>query len=352
MSRFISAEAQALIPYTPGEQPQKMNYIKLNTNESPFAPSPRIFEAITKDEIAKLPLYPDPTCRQLVNAIAKRNGLEPEQIIVGNGSDEVLAFAFRAFCGVSKGAAFADITYGFYESWCALFGIQPCIVPLREDFSIDIGAYPKGCTAIIANPNAPTGLALNMDEIRSFLSSDPDRLVIIDEAYSDFSGESCLPLLAEYENLLIIQTFSKSRNLAGGRIGFAMGSQELISDMNRIKYSFHPYNLSRLSILAGTAAFEDEEYFKQCISAIIQERERLSLEIKALGFSVLPSKTNFVLAKSDKISGKELYERLKENGILVRWFNSERISDYIRITIGSHDQMSALIDTLKKLLEV
>ena len=351
MSRFLSQEAQRLAPYTPGEQPQDQQYIKLNTNESPFPPSPKVLEVVSQAEVSKLNLYSDPTCGQLNATIARRYGLKPEQVITGNGSDEILAFAFRAFCGEGKGVAYADITYGFYKAQVALFGLDATIVPLREDLTLNVEDYMDfPGTVVIANPNAPTGIPVSCDEIRRLLEADPDRIVIVDEAYVDFGGESCVSMLGDYENLLVVQTMSKSRQLAGARVGFALGSAELIADLNRVKYSFNPYNVNRLSLLAGTAAIEDEAYFQSCCSAICENRAWTVGKLEALGFSVLPSQANFIFAKSDRISGGDLYRKLKENGILVRWFDSDRIRDYVRITIGSAEQMAALVEKITQLL--
>ena len=352
MSRFISKEADALAPYTPGEQPQDQQYIKLNTNESPFPPSPKVMKALTRAEVLKLNLYSDPTCAALNAAIAKHFELQPENVLSGNGSDEVLAFAFRAFCGEGKGVAFADITYGFYKSQVALFGLEATRIPLREDFTLNVDDYMDfPGTIVIANPNAPTGIAVPRADIQRLLEADPDRVVIVDEAYVDFGAESCVPMIFRYDNLLVVQTMSKSRSLAGGRVGYALGSPDLITDLNRVKYSFHPYNVNRLSMLAGAAAVEDDAYFQKCTAAVAGNREWTRKELEALGFTVLPSSANFLFAKSDSIPGGELYRRLKENGILVRWFDADRIRDYVRITIGSLEQMVALVDQLDQMMQ-
>ena len=352
MSRFISKEADALAPYTPGEQPQDQQYIKLNTNESPFPPSPKVMKALTRAEVLKLNLYSDPTCAALNAAIAKHFELQPENVLSGNGSDEVLAFAFRAFCGEGKGVAFANITYGFYKSQVALFGLEATRIPLREDFTLNVDDYMDfPGTIVIANPNAPTGIAVPRADIQRLLEADPDRVVIVDEAYVDFGAESCVPMIFRYDNLLVVQTMSKSRSLAGGRVGYALGSPALIEALNRVKYSFHPYNVNRLSMLAGAAAVEDDAYFQKCTAAVAGNREWTRKELEALGFTVLPSSANFLFAKSDSIPGGELYRRLKENGILVRWFDADRIRDYVRITIGSLEQMVALVDQLDQMMQ-
>ena len=352
MSKFLSKEAGRLAPYTPGEQPQDQQYIKLNTNESPFPPSPRVIKAISRAELLKLNLYSDPTCARLVEAIAKRYELQPENVLTGNGSDEILAFAFRAFCGEGKPLAYADITYGFYKSQVALFGLESKVIPLREDFTLNVDDYMDfPGTIVIANPNAPTGMTVSREDIQRLLEADPNRVVIVDEAYVDFGAESCVPMIYRYDNLLVVQTMSKSRSLAGGRVGFALGSPELIAALNRVKYSFNPYNVNRLSIVAGAAAVEDEDYFQTCTAAIQNNRAWTVRELEDLGFTVLPSQANFIFAKSDKIPGGELYRKLKENGILVRWFDADRIRDYVRITIGSLEQMAALVDEVARLLE-
>ena len=353
MSKFLSKEASRLAPYTPGEQPQDQQYVKLNTNESPFPPSPKVVKAISRAELLKLNLYSDPTCGQLVEAIAKRYELQPENVIAGNGSDEILAFAFRAFCGEGKPLAYADITYGFYKSQVALFGLEAKVIPLREDFTLNVDDYMDfPGTIVIANPNAPTGMTVAREDIQRLLEADPGRVVIVDEAYVDFGAESCVPMIYRYDNLLVVQTMSKSRSLAGGRVGFALGSAELISALNRVKYSFNPYNVNRLSIVAGAAAVEDEPYFQACCAAVRQARAWTVEELENLGFTVLPSQANFIFARSDKLSGEDLYRRLKENGVLVRWWaDSGRIQDYVRITIGSMEQMETLVDEIARLLE-
>ncbi|NBI10773.1 histidinol-phosphate transaminase [Colidextribacter sp. OB.20] len=353
MSRFLSPEAACLAPYTPGEQPVDMQYVKLNTNENPFPPSPKVVEAITWGEVEGLKLYSDPACGRLNKAIAARYGLEPENVISGNGSDEILAFAFRAFCGTGRGVAFADITYSFYRSQAALFGLEAAVVPLREDFSLDVDDYMDfSGTVVIANPNAPTGMAIPRADIRRLLEANGERVVIVDEAYVDFGGESCVPLVEQFDNLLVVQTMSKSRSLAGGRLGFALGSGELIAALNRVKYSFNPYNVNRLSILAGAAAMEDGDYFQSCCQTIRDNRAWLTGQLEELGFAVLPSQANFVFAKSDKLSGGGLYRGLKRNGVLVRWWaDSGRIEDYVRITVGSMEQLERLIAEIKTMLE-
>ena len=284
MSKFLSKEAGRLAPYTPGEQPQDQQYIKLNTNESPFPPSPRVIKAISRAELLKLNLYSDPTCARLVEAIAKRYELQPENVLTGNGSDEILAFAFRTFCGEGKPLAYADITYGFYKSQVALFGLDAKVIPLREDFTLNVDDYMDfPGTIVIANPNAPTGMTVPREDIQRLLEADPDRVVIVDEAYVDFGAESCVPMIYRYDTLLVVQTMSKSRSLAGGRVGFALGSSELIAALNRVKYSFNPYNINRLSILAGKAAMEDEAYFQSCTAQVAENRAWSAAALEKLG---------------------------------------------------------------------
>lgn len=352
MIDFISREAFRLAPYTPGEQPQNQEYLKLNTNESPFPPSEKVIRAVMEEQVQRLNLYSDPSCKNLHMALAERYKVKPENVISGNGSDEILAFAFRAFCGEGKPVAYADITYGFYKAQTALFGLEAHIIPLREDFTMDMDKYLDfPGMLVIANPNAPTGISLPREEIERLLRANPQRVILVDEAYVDFGGESCVPLIHKYENLLVVQTMSKSRQLAGARLGYALGSVPLIEAMNRVKYSFNPYNVNRMTMAAGIAAVEDEVYFKKCCYTIVENRRWTTAELEKLGFSVLPSKANFVFAKSDKISGEELYQRLKERGVLVRWFPEERIFDYLRITIGSKKQMQALIFEISCILQ-
>lgn len=399
MSRFLSKASESLLPYTPGEQPQGRKFIKLNTNECPYPPSPKVAEAILAGyeeiaagcgtagaadmaeqaetagcgcnagateagkmaekaarvmppELANLRLYSDPEERVLIEAIADHYGVETNQVIAGNGSDEILGFAFRAFCDQNAPLQFADLTYGFYPALCGLYGIPFKVVPLEEDFTLNIEPYKNcGNNVIIANPNAPTGMSLPLSAIEEVAASNPDRVVMVDEAYVDFGGESCVSLLPKYENLVIIQTFSKSRSLAGARVGFAIANPELIADMNRIKYSFNPYNVNRLSILAGAAAMRDWDYTKECTGRICKTREKTTEALRALGFTVLDSKTNFIFAKSGDMPGKVYFDGLREAGILVRRWDSERIKDYVRISIGSEEEMETFVEETKKLVE-
>lgn len=350
MSKFLSEGKQSLSPYTPGEQPKVTNLIKLNTNESPFPPSPKVLEAVSPEAVAKLRLYSDIQTTGLVDAIARRSGLSPDQVITSNGSDEILAFAFQAFG--EKGIAFPDITYGFYSVWAELFGLPARVIPLNDDFTVPLEQFMTNThTVVLANPNAPTGLALPMSDIRRLLEANPDQVVIIDEAYADFAAESAVSLISEYENLLVVQTFSKSRQLAGARLGFAMGHKELIGDLNRIKFSFNPYNVNALTQLAGEAAMRDEEYFISCRDQIIAAREWTERKLKSLGFTVLPSSANFIFAAPNFCEGAEYLAALRERNILVRHWKSERIRDYVRITVGTQQQMQTLISVTKELMK-
>ncbi len=349
MSKFLSDRLEKIEAYTPGEQPQDKKYIKLNTNESPYPPSNGVIEAINSDEVKALRLYCDPECRILKEKIAQLYNVEPQNIFLSNGSDDILNFAFMAYG--DRGAVFADITYGFYGVFAELYGIDSEIIPLKDDFSLDVDGFcSKNKLTVIANPNAPTGMEISLDDIEKILASNPDNIVLIDEAYVDFGGSSCSELTKKYNNLLCVQTFSKSRSMAGARLGFAIASKEIISDLEKIKYSTNPYNINRLTQVAGAAAISENGYYVNNCKKIADTREYTVSALKELGFSVLPSKANFVFAKSDKIDGGQLYERLKEKGVLVRHFNKERISDFNRITIGSAEQMQTLILKIQEIL--
>lgn len=351
MSRFFSEKYKKLVPYTPGEQPKDMQYIKLNTNESPYPPSDKAIE-YAMEEARKLQLYPDPECRKLTERIAEICGVTYDEVLVTNGSDEILNFAFMAFCDDKHPAIFPDITYGFYSVFAELNNVPYKEIPLKDDFSIDINDYlEKNATIFIANPNAPTGLTLSANQVETILKANPNNVVVIDEAYVDFGAETCVPLIKKYDNLLVCQTFSKSRSMAGARIGFGVGNKDLIADLNTVKYSTNPYNINRMSMAAGLGVLYDEEYsFLNCIN-IEKNRKRTMDSLKELGFEFTDSKANFIFAKHPDISGKDIYEKLKKKGILVRHFSKERISDYVRITVGTAEQMTALVFALKKLLE-
>ncbi len=351
MSRFFSKKYASLTPYTPGEQPKDMQYIKLNTNESPFPPPLSVVEA-AKEGAKKAHLYSDPECTLLVEKAAEIFGVKAEQILPTNGSDEILNFAFMAFCDENTPAVFADITYGFYSVFARLNHVPCKIVPLKEDFSVDIKDYfHAGGTVFLANPNAPTGLALTSAQIEEILQNNPDNVVVIDEAYVDFGGESVVKLIEKYDNLLVTQTFSKSRSLAGGRLGLGFACEKLISDLNTIKYSTNPYNVNAMTMAAGYAALCEEEYFREKCAQICANREYTKKGLEKLGFTVIESKTNFLFAKTDAIAGEELYEKLKARGVLVRHFKGERLCEYNRITIGTKAQMDALLEKIAQILQ-
>ena len=349
MSRFLKERLQALDAYTPGEQPRDQLYIKLNTNESPYPPAPSVVEAMTGEQVELLRLYSDPTAKGLKEKLAALYDVKPENVFVSNGSDEVLNFAFMAFG--EDGVVFPEISYGFYEVFGDLYSLEYEKIPLKADFSVDYADYcGKNKMVVIANPNAPTGMSISLSQIEEILKTNPDNVVIIDEAYVDFGGETALPLLEKFDNLLITRTFSKSRCLAGGRLGYGFGSAGLIADLEKIKYSTNPYNVNRLTLLLGEKTVEAEDYYREKCAEIIETRQWTAEQLKNLGFTVLPSRTNFVFAKTDKMDGGELYEKLKENGILVRHFSNPKISQFNRITIGTKAQMERLISCLKELL--
>ena len=349
MSRFLNQQYRAMEAYTPGEQPRDMQYIKLNTNESPYPPAPSVVAAMNAEQVELLRLYSDPTAKNLKEKLAGLYGVEPENVFVSNGSDEVLNFAFMAFGG--RGAAFPDISYGFYEVYAELYGIDAEKIPLEEDFSIDYRKYcSKNKMIVIANPNAPTGMTIPVWQIEEILKTNPDSLVLIDEAYVDFGGESCLPLIKTYDNLLVTRTFSKSRCLAGGRLGYAFANPAIIADLEKIKYSTNPYNINRLTLLLGETTVDAEGYYQEKCAQIQKTRAWTVEQLKDLGFTVLPSRANFIFARTEKMDGGELYRKLKEKGILVRHFTNPRICQFNRITIGTPQQMAALIDTVKEVL--
>lgn len=351
MSRFFSEKYKTLVPYTPGEQPKDMQYVKLNTNESPFPPSP-LAQKYAKEAAENLQLYSDPECRDLVKKAAEYFGIEKDEIVFVNGSDDILNFAFMAFCDDKMPAAFPNISYGFYPVFAEFNHIPYEEIPLNEDFTINVEDYIGiNKTIFIANPNAPTGIALTLSDVERIVKSNPDNVVVIDEAYVDFGAQSALSLIHKYDNLLVTQTFSKSRSMAGARLGFGVACKALIQDLNTVRYSTNPYNINRMTMAAGIGALEDDEYFKKNCLAIQQNRAWTVEELQKLGFSVLPSKANFVFAKHNLIGGKELYLTLKEKGILVRHFDKERLTDYNRITIGSKEQMQILINTLSEITE-
>ncbi|MBQ9030873.1 MAG: histidinol-phosphate transaminase [Parasporobacterium sp.] len=351
MSTFLSAKYRDLEPYTPGEQPRDMQYVKLNTNESPFPPSEKARKR-AQEVIGRLQLYSDPECTELVQTAAGLYGISPEEILFSNGSDEILDFIFMAYCDEEHPAVFPDITYGFYPVFAQINRVPYEEIPLEEDFSIDPKSYQKpGRTVFLANPNAPTGIALSLEQIEEILQSHPENVVVIDEAYVDFGAESCIPLIHRYNNLLVVQTFSKSRSLAGARLGFAVGNRELIRDLRTVKYSVNPYNVNSMTMAAGIGALEDEEYRIRNCAVIMENRAYTERELQNLGFSMTSSSSNFIFVKHPKIPGEELYLELKKRGVLIRHFSKERIRDYNRITIGTREQMDILIREVREILD-
>lgn len=351
MSKFFSKKYAMLEAYVPGEQPKDQKYVKLNTNESPFPPSPSVKAAVS-DEIDKLCLYSDPECTPLVLECASLFGISRDEVLMTNGSDEILNFAFMAFGDNESPFVFPDISYGFYPVFAKLNGIPYKEIPLKDDFTIDYRDY-MGVSAnvVIANPNAPTGIALPLWQIEEIVKSNPNNVVVIDEAYVDFGAESAVSLIHKYDNLLVTQTFSKSRSMAGARLGFGIGAADLIRDLNTIKYSTNPYNVNRMTMMAGYRALVDNAYYMDNCKKIIENRAYTEAELKKLGFEVLPSSANFLFARNDKIDGEELYLSLKQRGVLVRHFSKPKIKDFNRITIGTREQMEILIRKIKEILE-
>lgn len=353
MSRFLRSRFETLEVYTPGEQPQDMIYTKLNTNESPYPAAPQVVAAIGKKEVEDLRLYSDPDSKPLVKKLAETYSVETKNIFVSNGSDDILNFAFMAFSGEPAAAMFPDVTYGFYQVYADLHQIKAQIIPLLDDFSIDYRQYlSQDCMIVLANPNAQVGRALSLEQMEQIITTNPNHVVLVDEAYVDFGAESCVPLTKKYDNLLVVQTFSKSRSLAGARLGFAIGHEGLIQDLNRIKYSTNPYNVNRLTMAAGVAALEAENYYRSNCKKIMEARSFTASGLEALGFRVIPSQANFVFAEHPNWDGETLYLELKKRGILIRHFSNERIRNFNRITIGTTEQMQLLLDMLREIMEV
>lgn len=351
MSRFFSDKYKDLEPYTPGEQPREQKYIKLNTNENPYPPLPEVAEAVRKAS-DKLYLYSDTECVELRKTLAERLNVSPDELLMTNGSDEILNFAFMAFCDKHTPAYFADITYGFYPVFADINQVPYEEIPLKEDLTIDISDYfQKAGTIFIANPNAPTAIALRRSEIEEILKQNLYNVVVVDEAYVDFGAESCVPLIKEYDNLLVTQTFSKSRSMAGARLGMGIGNPELIRDLNAIKYSINPYNVNSLTSAAGVASLKLDEYNMKNCEIIMETRSRSERALRELGFEMTTSQTNFLFARHPDISGEDLYLELKKKGILIRHFSKERIKDYNRITVGTPEQMEKLTTAIKQILE-
>ncbi|WP_207883679.1 histidinol-phosphate transaminase [Pseudomonas sp. 30_B] len=348
MSKFWSPFVKELVPYVPGEQPKLAKLIKLNTNENPYGPSPKVVAAIQAELNDTLRLYPDPNADRLKQTIAEYHGVKTSQLFVGNGSDEVLAHAFHALFQHGKPLLFPDVTYSFYPVYCGLYGIDFEALPLDEQFQIRVEDYARPNGGIIfPNPNAPTGCLLPLEAIERLLQASPDSVVLVDEAYVDFGGETAISLVNRYPNLLVAQTLSKSRSLAGLRVGFAVGHEDLIEALERVKNSFNSYPLDRLALAGAVASFEDQAYFEQTCNAVIHSREKLVAELKTLGFDVLPSAANFIFARHPQRDGAELAAALREEGVIVRHFKQPRINQFLRISIGTEEQNQALVDALR-----
>ena len=351
MSRFFSQKYSNLTPYTPGEQPKDAQYVKLNTNESPFPPSVNALR-MAAEAAENLQLYSDPECRDLVKKAAEVFQVAEDEILFTNGSDEILNFAFMAFCDKNHPVVFPDISYGFYKVFAALNGVPYEQIPLEEDFSIQPQKYHGiNKTIVIANPNAPTGIALTKLEIEEIVKTNPNNVVVIDEAYVDFGGESVISLIHKYDNLLVTGTFSKSRSLAGGRLGFGMGCRALIQDLNTIKYATNPYNVNRITMAAGIGTLLDEPYIRENCQKIMAIRQWTVQQMKTMGFVLTDSKANFIFAKHPMVDGKEIYLRMKKKGVLIRHFDTPRLCQYNRITVGSKEQMTVFLEKLNEVLE-
>jgi histidinol-phosphate aminotransferase len=352
MSKYWSEITKSIEPYVCGEQPKDKKYIKLNTNENPYPPSPKVLDAIKNGANADLRLYPDPDCDQLREVIAKYYDLSKDKVFIGNGSDEVLALSFLAFFNTNETIIFPDISYSFYPVYAGLYNLNYKTAKLDNDFSIPVNEFiGENGGVVIPNPNAPTGKCLHIDSIKRILDYNPNKVVIVDEAYIDFGGTSVVGLIKDYPNLLVIQTLSKSRSLAGIRIGFALGGEELIEGLNRVKNSFNSYTVDRVAALAAVAAIKDENYFKECTARVINTREKVVEKLKSLGFNVVPSKANFIFVSHPDYDANELFLKLREKGILVRYFNKDRISNYLRISIGLDNEMDFLIQKLQEIID-
>ncbi len=352
MSRFWTSIINQLDPYVPGEQPKNTNLIKLNTNENPYGPSPLVLEVLRDTLNEALRLYPDPNAVELKAAIANYYQIDSKQVFVGNGSDEVLAHVFQGLLKHKDPLLFPDITYSFYPVYCGLYNINYVRPALDNAFNIDIDDYKQANGGIIfPNPNAPTGNALSLEKIKQLLEKNKNSVVVIDEAYIDFGGETATPLIEKYDNLLVIQTFSKSRSLAGLRVGFAMGHPDLIEGLERVKNSFNSYPLDRLAIAGAVKAIEDDAYFKEATDKIIASRQYVTDELDKIGFNVLPSSANFVFARHEKQNASDIFQKLREKNIIVRHFNHERINQFLRISIGTQKECEALIDALRLIIK-
>ncbi|NND82565.1 MAG: histidinol-phosphate transaminase [Gammaproteobacteria bacterium] len=351
MSRFWSRDIAELNPYTPGEQPQMDGLVKLNTNENPYGPSPLAIEAIKRAADDNLRKYPDPSAAALKQAVANHHALNTDQVFVGNSSDEVLAHVFKALLRHEQALLMPDISYSFYPVWCEYFGIDFRSVPLREDFSLAVEDYSGANGGIIfANPNAPTGMAISNQQIAHLLNQHPDSVVVVDEAYADFSGQSAVSLINKHANLLVVQTLSKARSLAGLRVGLALGQAHLIEGLERVKNSFHPYPLDRLAIAGAVAAYQDQAWFDSTIEKVVATRETAVTQLNQMGFEVLPSAANFVMVRHGSAAAADLFSKLREHKIVVRYFSAPRLDQWLRISIGSDAEMAALFEALEEIL--
>lgn len=351
MSKYWNEKVREIEPYVPGEQPKDKKYIKLNTNENPYPPSNDVLEAMKNAVNGDLKLYPDPTCSDLIAEVVNYYNLNNDQIFIGNGSDEILAFSFMAFFSKERKILFPDISYTFYKVYAELFNLDYELVKLDDNFDIPLEELKKqNGGVILPNPNAPTGKYIDVDQLKNLVEANKDSVVIIDEAYIDFGGQSMVEFINDYDNLLVIQTLSKSRSLAGLRVGFALGHKDLIEGLNRIKNSINSYTIDRVALAGAKAAMKDDKYFEEITRKIINTREKVVKELERQDFRVLESKSNFVFASHNKVSGKYLYETLKDNGVLVRYFNKDRIDNFLRITIGTDEEMNVLIEKLDLIL--
>lgn len=351
MSQFWNDKIKSISPYVPGEQPKDKKYIKLNTNENPYPPSPNVIKSVKSMDIKSMRLYPDPDVTLLKDEIAKYFNLTKEQIFVGNGSDEILAFIFMAFFNKQDKVYYPDITYSFYPVYSDLFDLTEVQIPLDSNFEIKIEDYfGLDGHIIITNPNAPTSIALTLDKIESIIVNNPNNLVVVDEAYVDFGAESAVKLVDKYSNLLVVQTFSKSRSYAGMRLGYALGNSNIIEGLERLKFSFNSYTINRISIESGIESFRDEEYFQECRRKIMNTRDYTTTELEKLGFNVLDSKSNFLFISHITANASDLYQKLRDNGILVRYFSKPKIDNFLRVTIGTDEEMQEFIAKLQKII--
>ena len=351
MSKFWNDKIKSISPYVPGEQPKDKKYIKLNTNENPYPPSPNVINKIKSMNLDNMRLYPDPAVTLLKDRIASYYNLKRNQVFVGNGSDEILAFIFMTFFNKSDNIYYPDITYSFYPVYSDLFGLNEIAIPLNKYFEINIEDYFRlNGHIVVTNPNAPTSIALTLKEVEKIIINNPNNLIIVDEAYVDFGAESSVSLIDKYDNLLVVQTFSKSRSYAGMRLGYALGNTDIIEGLERLKFSFNSYTINRISIESAIESFDDDEYFQNCRNKIIETRRYTTSELLKLGFNVLDSKSNFLFISHSNVSAKILYQKLRDNGILIRYFDKPKIDNFLRVTIGTDEEMKEFIKCLKKIL--